>query len=776
MARYRTFLAVGLLVSCIVVRLSGVTAAVTAEQANGSSGSGVVIWPPADVPTCPFGQSDAFNGLIFSGRHKAYDKGDGWFACWAADGNLYSGYNYVSKEGAVNSGCARISGDDPMSLKLEYLLGQEPSRKPMLSFGQNEGRDVYYSAGLVHDGVWYYGTYCLNGTGKGLNEDELGVFLGFTTSDSYGKSWDVGRYLWTGEWEDTSYSWKNSVFHAAIPHQPPYSGPIRVGAPHFVDFGKDMEHSPDGKAYLVGHGVLVPDPKARSGANTTRLTGDAVYLARVTPSVKTINARKKYEFFAGHDPNKQPIWTSDFKQTKPLADWNDHMGAVSMTYNAPLKKYFMCVTDGDNARDGFNSYILESDNITGPWRMVTYMEGFGKFGYFLNIPSKFISSDGRTAWLCYSTRKDDEDLRYRNEEYMPHGGAYAMTLMEFKLMPADTLWNSPKPTSQTSKPYPGDGEVVTANVKQAKWTPGIAATAQRLYFGTEIKPDDYTTISADASTLYLPALKKDTVYRWRVDEVRGDGSIVAGKEWSFSTSGKLLGWWKLDGGSETIAEDCSGNGFDGKVAQFREGGWIEGKVGGARNFDGGDTIEIPAELFESVDEVITIAFWVNGHPERQPRKDSPFEGRNSRNERILNLHLPWEYEEVHFDAGVLPNVSSYPRKYDKMRISKKAKHEEYAGRWNHWVATKNAYSGEMKLYLNGKLWHNGTGKTQSIRGITKFNIGSYAGAIRGGLFDKRFYYGMIDDFRIYDYELRPEEIKALYEAANLPQTKQNGRS
>jgi hypothetical protein len=445
------------------------------------------------------------------------------------------------------------------------------------------------------------------------------------------------------------------------------------------------------------------------------------------------------------------------------------MGCVTMTYNAPLKKYFMCVTDGGNTMDRYDTYIMESDNTTGPWRMVTYMERFGMYGYLVNISSKFISADGRTAWLCYSTNWAGE-WRKNPDLYCPPGGAYAMTLMEFTLMPADTVWKT-MPSQRlpnASKPCPADGQVVSTNVKQLKWTSGIDAIAHRIYFGTEIKADDYTTIGGEVETFDLPALQKDTVYGWRVDEVQADGSVVAGKEWSFATSGKLLGWWKLDDTSETVAEDSSGNEFHGKVTQFRGGGWTKGRIGGARNFDGGDSIEVPARLFESIDELVTIAFWVNAG-ERQPRRDSIFEGRNSRNERILNLHLPWEYGVVHFDAGQLPNVSSYPRKYDKVRITKMAKPEEYSGRWNHWAVTKNAYTGEMKLYLNGRLWHSGSGRTQSIRGITKFNIGSYAGAIREEF--GRFYYGIIDDFRIYNYEMNQDEVKALYDATNLPESK-----
>ena len=78
------------------------------------------------------------------------------------------------------------------------------------------------------------------------------------------------------------------------------------------------------------------------------------------------------------------------------------MGCVTVTYDAPLKKYLMCVTDGWPTCAKMNTYILEADEITGPWRLVTYMKDFGEQGYFLNIPSKFISADGRTVWLCYS--------------------------------------------------------------------------------------------------------------------------------------------------------------------------------------------------------------------------------------------------------------------------------------------------------------------------------------------------------------------------------------
>ena len=120
--------------------------------------------------------------------------------------------------------------------------------------------------------------------------------------------------------------------------------PVKIGAPHFVDFGKNMEHSPDGKAYLAGHGASVGPEAAASpisvGSPATKFTspGDAEH--------REHERRSKYEFFAGHDASGKPRWTRDFAKIKPLAAWNDNMGCVTMTYNAPLKKYLMCVTDG----------------------------------------------------------------------------------------------------------------------------------------------------------------------------------------------------------------------------------------------------------------------------------------------------------------------------------------------------------------------------------------------------------------------------------------------
>jgi len=93
----------------------------------------------------------------------------------------------------------------------------------------------------------------------------------------------------------------------------------------------------------------------------------------------------------------------------------------------------MCVTDGGNTCGRMNTYILESERLTGPWRLAAYMKDFGEQAYFVNVPSKFMSADGRTAWLCYSanfaTTWNGQQIKTN-----PPGSSYGLVLQEIRLL------------------------------------------------------------------------------------------------------------------------------------------------------------------------------------------------------------------------------------------------------------------------------------------------------------------------------------------------------
>lgn len=393
--------------------------------------------PPKD---CPFKLSKSFVGIRFLGVKSGFRYGDTWYPTWAANDTLYSpwtdgttkrldGYSEKANSGYAgksnptdskttnNTGQGVMIGDDPLTLKA-YSIGVVTA--PSFPY---QGR--YPCGSLIYNGVWYYGTYCLDPSAqaqygdKVINWPWMGPFVGFRTSTNYGHTWKEGpntpeRPLF-GETGINGY-------------------PVKIGSPHFVDFGKNLQYSPDGKAYLVAHGADITDTKWRFW-NDSWITGDQIYLFRVTPAIENMNDPAKYEFFAGNDSSGQPIWTSDFKAIKPLLEWNNNMGCVTMTYNAQLKKYLMCVTDGGNTASKMNTYVLESDKMTGGWKLVTYMKNFGEQAYFVNIPSKFISKDGKTMWLLYSGNFATDwngDKIVQN----PPGSHYGLVMQKIELLQA----------------------------------------------------------------------------------------------------------------------------------------------------------------------------------------------------------------------------------------------------------------------------------------------------------------------------------------------------
>ena len=226
-------------------------------------------------------------------------------------------------------------GDDPLKLEIKNTSPpKEAWAKPY--------RGRYPCGSLVHNGIWYYGTYCLGPkptyghNGFNWNWPNLGPMPGFQISR------DLGR-----TWEASPLTPEKPLF----PEPAKPLGPVKMGAPHFVDFGKNMEHSPDGKAYLLGMGAdendphprpclkpgqsgepYVPDPECKDSfahANLSWISADRVYLARVTPSPGTINDINAYEFFAGNDAGGKPVWTADFPRIKPLLEWSNHMTFIT---------------------------------------------------------------------------------------------------------------------------------------------------------------------------------------------------------------------------------------------------------------------------------------------------------------------------------------------------------------------------------------------------------------------------------------------------------------
>lgn len=392
------------------------------------------FWETGGPEKIPFERSAELVDIGFTGRYMNYTGADTWYPTWAGDGHLYSPYTDGAVDGILSisdgdwqdqgaenttTGQAVITGSDPMNLVVKSLGVETADASPY--------RGRYPCGSLIHDGIWYYGTYCL-GPRSSVEKDGfpynwpwLGPFVGFRMSGDYGKTW-----------ADCPHTPARPIFGETGQE----AAPVKIGSPHFVDFGRNMEHSPDGKAYLVAHGAS-SGPEGRRFAYNSWITGDEIYLIRVMPSPETINDPDAYEFFAGFDKNGRPQWTRDFERIMPMLQWKDHMGCVTMTYDAPLGKYLLCVTDGTSTRGYKHTYILASEDVAGPWKLVRYFSRFGEAAYFVNIPAKFISPDGLTMWMCYAANFERNEFHL---EEKPDGSRYAMSLHEIKL-----ITNKPEP-------------------------------------------------------------------------------------------------------------------------------------------------------------------------------------------------------------------------------------------------------------------------------------------------------------------------------------------
>ena len=198
---------------------------------------------------------------------------------------------------------------------------------------------------------------------------------------------------------------------------------------------------------------------------------------------------------------------------------------------------------------------------------------------------------------------------------------------------------------------------------------------------------------------------------------------------------------------EVNADDSSGQGTNGTISGATQ---VAGHVGSyAYEFDGSnDYIEATGtDVLPGTTNAITISLWQYGDAS-QPRNDTIFEGSDSSGNRVIKCHLPWGDSNIYWDCGNSGTSSAD-------RIYKTATSGDWEGGWNHWCFTKDVAAGEMKIYLNGALWHSGTGLTRTLSAITAFRLG-------GDTDGSYAYAGAVDELAVWARVLTADEIGAIY--------------
>jgi len=204
----------------------------------------------------------------------------------------------------------------------------------------------------------------------------------------------------------------------------------------------------------------------------------------------------------------------------------------------------------------------------------------------------------------------------------------------------------------------------------------------------------------------------------------------------------LVAWWNFDSIENGIVKDLSGNNLD---AVSHDAILSEGKNGKAL-YGGKGYLEIKySSVMDDFKNGITIAAWVN--------RDT-----SSLWNCIITRETKDNWSE-YFDLGVFQNKPLFSVDSDGSNFVKTEYNQDLpAGKWNHLAGTFDNKT--YKLFVNGKEVASGVKEMKfNFSDKNPWIIGSNTNDQGKSMHD--FFYGKIDDLKIYNRALTTEEILEL---------------
>jgi len=242
----------------------------------------------------------------------------------------------------------------------------------------------------------------------------------------------------------------------------------------------------------------------------------------------------------------------------------------------------------------------------------------------------------------------------------------------------------------------------------------------------------------DEVRIYNRALSADEIQQ-HYEQTRRNIAVKA------SNNNGLVGYWNMNEGSGSIANDVSANDNDGTLtwmATSSNGGWVDGKQGYGLSFDGvDDYVDCGTNSSLDITEAITLEAWVK-------LADNVGNGYLVTKRTNYTGYTLWHsttylYVSLYLDDGAGGYTSAQVAFYNVP-----------ANTWLHVVGTYDKQT--VRLYVNGIEAPYPQAQTTSIlSSVGSVKIGGYPG-----------YYSedIIDEVRIYNRALGEEEITRSYQA------------
>jgi hypothetical protein len=213
----------------------------------------------------------------------------------------------------------------------------------------------------------------------------------------------------------------------------------------------------------------------------------------------------------------------------------------------------------------------------------------------------------------------------------------------------------------------------------------------------------------------------------------------------------LVGCWKLDDGSGTVAKDSSGNAHDGTLVNGPVWTKIPGRDETCLQFNGQNQFVSFGNMLQGKCDELSIACWVKHSTSSWQVLAST--GESWATPEGISMQMDYNTTSVTFG-----HYGSFPG-----GVNVKSKTNAQDDRWHHVVgALSKSDTGYIySIYVDGKLDNTEPGpvglaaaSSRSPWTLGAGSDGSYA------------YRGLMADFRIYDRALSPTEVQAIYEERN----------
>ena len=315
---------------------------------------------------------------------------------------------------------------------------------------------------------------------------------------------------------------------------------------------------------------------------------------------------------------------------------------------------------------------------------------------------------------------------------------------------------------QATNPSPGNGATNVSIAADLSWSAGSGATSHNVYFGMATSPP--LVVTGQTGTSYDPGtLNNDATYYWKIDGVNSAGTTLATQVWSFTTesassSGGLVGHWKLDETSNTLVNDSSGNNNDGTYVDSPTLGATPATnfSGTSVSFDGNnDNVFISDDSSLRVTDM-TVSAWVYIPPGPIPGGWRTIVEHGRGTDNWFGLWKRSGSDRFHFRWA--NNGGSTVSADTNATIT--------ADKWYHVVGTLDTTADEAKIYLtdsSGNTVIDNTIPNPTFPSATSGDLTIGENNDGNEAFD-----GSIDDVRIYNRALSATEVAALVPSASLP--------